>query len=521
MGKFFGMSNPLNLIQMLALEFRWVPIVYYTMYSLIVRTMTAVFIELTAKSTQVGDVIKCYGLPSFTDDVQKQMQECIYGEYVVKLGDGTSACTTGAAITPLPTYTITLSGDVKNFEIQNILLLLVFTPFYFAFPLYLFVKGKGNWWGTSYDEDYLNTMTDAKMSLFYRRYLLFATTMLLFVAIWIIQMGFKNVGPSIISDFALGAITVLLALPPQRAKFVDPIDVEVGTKRLKQSQKGIMPKLKQITIINSDMYAGQMAHFNKAGVYKEAEAKSLLPNALQSVAFFVQCLGEDWSVDDLEDMATLENAEKAINLVDAAAPWDWKKRLQATKEDIAKRKKKLRTELTEKLKQLVLDEVLPAEVKDAICKAQAIADKKKALEIKYKADRKKIDGEIKALKKNEPETNTLKAKLKEDLKALAKKYAEDLAAAALDAVVPAEYKEKYAQLKATKEELKTWKKICEGDAKAREQKMDEAFKEVESRLKQAASNQVAPEDQQLAEDLAAIYKAADLPNRIKDASGPK
>ena len=41
------MKNPLNILQMLLIEFRWVPIVYYALYSLEVNTMTSIFSEVS------------------------------------------------------------------------------------------------------------------------------------------------------------------------------------------------------------------------------------------------------------------------------------------------------------------------------------------------------------------------------------------------------------------------------------------------------------------------------------------
>ena len=110
--------------------------------------------------------------------------------------------------------------------------------------------GSGNWWGTTYDAEYLETLNGAKLSLIYRRYLMGASCLILAIAIWSAYEGLNEGASSFFQNFISGILTVLLALPPQRAKVQVTGDVTRGSAILAKTNKGIMTKVRQVLMVN-------------------------------------------------------------------------------------------------------------------------------------------------------------------------------------------------------------------------------------------------------------------------------
>lgn len=286
------MKNPLSLIQMWFLEFRWIIIVYYALYTLEINTLKAVFTELFAKDSTLLKHVACVGLGKYEKELTKEFTDIMWGDYIIELPKP-AKCPTGAA-----EYTDRIYLDaskesvVTSFFTMNVIMVLTFITAFVLYPIYLFVTGKGNWYGTSFSPDMLETLNKAKLSLLYRRYLMVCTFTVVLVAIWTLYEGFKAEATGFISNFIAGIITVILALPKQTAKVMDAGDIEEGTAKLKAYNRGIGPKIRQILLVNSDGYSAQLAHLNFPDIYKMAAEPSILPGPLQAMAFFQACFGE-------------------------------------------------------------------------------------------------------------------------------------------------------------------------------------------------------------------------------------
>ena len=136
------------------------------------------------------------------------------------------------------------------FYMMNMIMLVAFGSFYLGYPIYLFITGSGNWWGTTYDAEYLETLNGAKLSLIYRRYLMGASCLILAIAIWSAYEGLNEGASSFFQNFISGILTVLLALPPQRAKVQITGDVTRGSAILAKTNKGIVTKVRQVLMVN-------------------------------------------------------------------------------------------------------------------------------------------------------------------------------------------------------------------------------------------------------------------------------
>lgn len=313
------MMNPLCLFHMLVVEYRWIPIVFYTLNQVLAVTLVSIFSEVTAKDGAMIDAIACIGQGAYNKKVQAEMADVLWGDYEVVIADGTETCVVsggtldGNTAVTYPQQTavsFTINDADKGgvsityFAYMNYMALFAFIPYYFGITLYNFVMKSGNWWGTGMDEAYLTALTEVKLGVYYRRYLMLASTTTSVIFLWTLYEGAVTHGMSnFIFGLIAGIITVLMALPPAKGKVVVTGDIADGVGLLKQFNTGIVTKLKQIFMVNSDVFSTQMAFFNFPENFATAPAPSALPKPMQVLSFIDACFGEG----DLEALIPNKN----------------------------------------------------------------------------------------------------------------------------------------------------------------------------------------------------------------------
>jgi hypothetical protein len=251
------------------------------------------------------------GITKYNEELDKEIADLLWAGCQVVLGG--KACTvSGGTANSKFDYDLckdaTTNKDtamsMRSSYVMNYLAFFVFIPFYFLWPLFLFVRGSGNWklW-KGYDDAYLKTLQEAVLHVYYRRFILTANITTLCIFIWTLYRGLHHGMSSFIFILVSGVITVLLALPPAVGKVMEVGDVEEGTEKLMKFNDSIFAKVRQTLLVNSGVYASQMAFFNFPEKYATAPAGSALPGPLTALKCFQALCGEG----DLDDIIPTKN----------------------------------------------------------------------------------------------------------------------------------------------------------------------------------------------------------------------
>jgi hypothetical protein len=307
------MLNPFNLVHMLAVEYRWIPIVYYTLFIVLKETVKSLFNEATQRDSSAKSALSCLGITKYNEDLDTEMADLLWAGCQVTIGavcgsDKQFNADICSKIVDPEDGEIKFKEDealsIRSFYVMNYLAFFIFIPFYVLWPLFLFVRGSGNWklW-RGYDDAYLKTLQGAVLHVYYRRFILTANITTLCIFIWTLYRGLHHGMTSFVFILISGIITVLLALPPAVGKVMEVGDVEEGTEKLMKFNDSIFAKVRQTLLVNSGVYAAQMAFFNFPEKYATAPAGSALPGPLTALKCFQALCGEG----DLDDIIPTKN----------------------------------------------------------------------------------------------------------------------------------------------------------------------------------------------------------------------
>lgn len=271
--------SPLNLIHLLLVEYRWMPIVYFAIYTVEVEVISTIFIEKTKTSSGIGDYIQCVGAKHFGEQVRKGIGEVLWADYKFELSS--VACVSGSGPPVGPPF-IDMKSATPSAErlcAINIMAFMFFVGFYFLWPLYLVVTKPGKWRGITWDADYYTSMKEASLSLAYRRYVLLASFLIIVFAVWILIEGLYNKSSGFIQSWVLGFLTVFLALPKQQDKHLDhpTVNHDQLVGKLKVQFSGIIARMFHFFGTTIDEYSYQLFFLHDETQFVVADPKSALP----------------------------------------------------------------------------------------------------------------------------------------------------------------------------------------------------------------------------------------------------
>lgn len=270
--------SPLNLIHLLLVEYRWMPIVYFAIYTVEVEVISTIFIEKTKTSSGIGDYIKCVGAKHFGEQVRKGIGEVLWADYKFELSS--VACVSGSGTAnPILTDLKSATPSAERLCAINLMAFMFFVGFYFLWPLYLVVTKPGKWRGITWDADYYTSMKEASLSLAYRRYVLLASFLIIVFAVWILIEGLYNKSSGFIQSWVLGFLTVFLALPKQQDKHLDhpTVNHDQLVGKLKVQFSGIIARMFHFFGTTIDEYSYQLFFLHDETQFVVADPKSALP----------------------------------------------------------------------------------------------------------------------------------------------------------------------------------------------------------------------------------------------------
>lgn len=264
---------------MLLVEYRWMPIVYFAIYTVEVEVISTIFIEKTKADSVVGTYINCVGAKHFGEQVRKAMGQVVFADYKVSLSSVTCVDSNREKAAA---YTSDLKAATPSAErlcAVNLLAMMFFIGFYFLWPLYLVVTKSGKWRGINWDADYYTSMKEASLSLAYRRFVILSSFLIIVFAVWILAEGLYNESTGFIQSWILGFLTVFLALPKQCDRHLDhpTANHENLVEKLKAEFSGIIARTFHFFGATIDEYSSQLFYMHDETQFVVADPKSPFP----------------------------------------------------------------------------------------------------------------------------------------------------------------------------------------------------------------------------------------------------